>query len=234
MSTHWSSFIRFLLLLVLAFSSRVAQAQEWPRNRRTQRIEFRGFLPWPSSARTAAQRRACARRWYLKIWPSSASRLAAAITQPDYVGKNDNYAHLPNSVLWHFGAEDAGLYILYTVTLQLTPRGLLCIIAHLRWNSKRGLFPHFAGGDLPEVALEQVVGREPNLAYTILTFRDARNLPYWGDGYTDEMEVRPKPTEVTPEQAATYEQMFRSITGSPQQDVLEALRRRLLAAVASW
>ncbi|MGI4865996.1 MAG: hypothetical protein ACRYFZ_18885 [Janthinobacterium lividum] len=51
------------LLCLLTFTS--AHAQAWPRNPKTGKVEFRGALPWPASAKTEAQRRALVRRWYL-------------------------------------------------------------------------------------------------------------------------------------------------------------------------
>ncbi len=231
-------------LLILGLAGRPAQAQEWPRNPRTHRIEFRGFLPWPPQARTLAQRQACARRWYLKIWPSSAEKLAAFIASPPFLsphwaGATDRtYASLPNYVLWQFGGDETGFYLLYNVSLQPTPRGLRCSISHLRWNSGQGVFPKWVGGSLPEVALERVVGQKPTLAHAILNFRDEYNIRYFGNDYGSDYVAgpagSPQPAAITDEEITTAAQIFHALTGSPQQDVLEAMQHRLAAAVAGW
>jgi hypothetical protein len=45
-----------VLLYLLTLTS--AHAQAWPRNPTTGKVEFKGTLPWPASAKTEAQRRA--------------------------------------------------------------------------------------------------------------------------------------------------------------------------------
>ncbi|MBH8569275.1 hypothetical protein KB206_10295 [Microvirga sp. STS02] len=219
-------------LFLLAYQS---SAQDWPRNPKTGKIEFRGLLPWPPGVRTEAQRQAKARQWYLKVTPYTAENLRHFRELKLPGAEFRTYAGLPNSVLWLFGEEATGLFVLYSVNLQPTPRGLRCIVSHLRWNSGRGVTPHWAGGELPEVPLEQVVNRNASLAYTIVSYRDKQNLPYFqsddaAEGAVDLLRAE----QITPKVDSVYRSLLANITNSPQQDVLENLRRRLTAAVSGW
>jgi len=60
--------VKILLLLVLfvtaACTAFAQAAQQWPLNKITNKIEFKGRLPWPDTVRTEAQRQALVRRWY--------------------------------------------------------------------------------------------------------------------------------------------------------------------------
>ena len=227
--------IRRLLLLCSLLMACSASAQNWPRNPKTRQIEFRGLLPWPASVTTEAQRKTKAREWYLKVTNYTAEELRRrrALNIPD--AKFCTYSRLPNSVLWVFGEESTGLFVLYNVHLQPTSQGLLCVISHLRWNSGRGVSPGYAGGELPEVPLEQVVKPNISLPVAILTYRDKQNGPYFHSDYGMEDLSEPlRAEELTPEVDSAYQRVLAGITNSTGPDVLEKLRRRLAAAVRSW
>ncbi|RSK47478.1 hypothetical protein [Hymenobacter rigui] len=64
MRTRWFLFPLLLLSGLLPGIQASAQRASWPRQAGTDRIEFRGVLPWPTPLLTMAQRQALVRQWY--------------------------------------------------------------------------------------------------------------------------------------------------------------------------
>ena len=110
------------LLCLLTLSS--AHAQVWPRNPTTGKVEFKGVLPWPASAKTEAQRRALVRRWYTE-------KLTALTRSQVEIEANLNktnglltYAALPKTAILSYGKGEGQYLLSYFVNLSPVPRGL--------------------------------------------------------------------------------------------------------------
>ena len=97
------------LLFLLAFTSAHAQST-WPRNPKTGKVEFRGSLPWPASAKTEAQRRALVRRWYLAKLTDSTPGEVEAQAATNQTNGLLTYAGLPKVITVQYGqGADAAL-----------------------------------------------------------------------------------------------------------------------------
>lgn len=109
------------LYLCLAFT---AQAQTWPHNPKTGKVEFMGVLPWPATAKTEAQRKALARRWYLAKLTDSTPEEVAADVQTTVSLSLLTYAGLPVVAQMQQGQPDSGFRLLYLVRLSGSKTGL--------------------------------------------------------------------------------------------------------------
>lgn len=104
------------LLCLLTFTSAHAQGT-WPRNSKTGKVELRGSLPWPASAKTEAQRRALVRRWYLAKLTDSTPAEVKAQAATDKTNGLLTYAGLPKAVVLRQGEGDDGYLLGYFVQL---------------------------------------------------------------------------------------------------------------------
>jgi hypothetical protein len=114
--------VLLLPLLLLSLSS-AAQPKHyaWPRNARTDSVEFRGVLPWPSDTLTEAERQALVQRWYytrlnetqkvrITKWPLPEAR---------------TYAGLPAGAHQDLQLMEEACRLEYRVELRPTPAGLM-------------------------------------------------------------------------------------------------------------
>lgn len=142
------------LLCLLTLPS--AHAQAWPRNPQTGRVEFRGVLPWPASAKTEAQRRALVRRWYLaKLTDESVTvveQQARTVVSPTLL----TYAGLPISVL--LGKPDRLVYI---ASLNSTSSGLKYTLGEFHFSLAKDVA---FGSDLEQVLAADSAADRPVLA----------------------------------------------------------------------
>lgn len=111
-----------LLFSTLLSLSIAAHAQQWPRNAKTGKIEFRGILPWPDSVKTEAQRRALVRRWY-------ATKLSG-LTRAEAVQASEGkakftYDGLPQTVRYTYKERADKVFFLFSeAQLTATATGL--------------------------------------------------------------------------------------------------------------
>jgi len=118
--------MKLLLLLTLLLPTvAFAQPQAWPRNTKTNKIEFTGLLPWPDSAKTLHQRQQLIFRWYFTkltdLTRAEAAKQAAVATQ---YNEKLTYEGLPQLVRISHRAGIESFYLLYQVELLPTSRGL--------------------------------------------------------------------------------------------------------------
>jgi hypothetical protein len=111
-----------LLLPTMAF----AQPQAWPRNTKTNKIEFTGILPWPDSAKTLHQRQQLVFQWYFtKLTDLTRAEAAKHATVATQYNEKLTYAGLPQLVLIRHRAGMEHFQLLYRVELLPTSRGLI-------------------------------------------------------------------------------------------------------------
>lgn len=118
--------MKLLLLLALLLPTvAFAQPQAWPRNAKTNKIEFTGILPWPDSAKTLPQRQQLVFHWYftkLTDWTRAEAAQHAAVAAHNK--EKLTYEGLPQlaRIRHRIGLEH--FQLLYQVELLPTSRGL--------------------------------------------------------------------------------------------------------------
>jgi hypothetical protein len=122
--------MKLLYTLLFALLSFAAHAQAWPRNPATGKVEVKGTLPWPASAKTEAQRRALVRRWYL----AKLTSLSAAQVEESTVANQANglltYAQLPKAVVVGYGSGDERELLGCFIQLKYSAEGMRYDLAH--------------------------------------------------------------------------------------------------------
>ncbi|MDO7885992.1 hypothetical protein [Hymenobacter cheonanensis] len=160
------------LLCLLTFTS--AHAQAWPRNPTTGKVEFKGTLPWPASAKTEAQRRALVRRWYLaKLTdetPQAVAESARTVVSPTLL----TYAGLPIAVVIGSDRLPNHATLAYIIDLKPLPRGLSFQLSELQFSRVNDTH---LGPELEQVLTADSVADRPALA--ALRRRLASALATW-------------------------------------------------------
>lgn len=111
------------LLCLLTFTSAYAQGA-WPRDPKTGKVEFRGSLPWPASAKTEARRRALVRRWYLAKLTDSKPAEVEAQAATNQTNGLLTYAGLPKITGLRYGVGNDAYLLGYSIQLASTTTGL--------------------------------------------------------------------------------------------------------------
>jgi hypothetical protein len=159
------------LLCLLTLTS--VHAQTWPRNPTTGKVEFKGTLPWPASAKTEAQRRALVRRWYLaKLTDESPQALAEGertVVSPTLL----TYAGLLNAAVIHSNASPNHAALDYILVLNSLGQGLSIQLSNFHFSRASDA----ASLDLEQVLTADSVADRPALA--ALRWRLASALATW-------------------------------------------------------
>ena len=165
-------FATLLCLLTLSH----AHSQVWPRNSTTGKVEFRGLLPWPASAKTEAQRRALVRRWYLsKLTDESAQAVdegVRTVVSPTLL----TYAKLPIIAILQHGQEEDAILLSYTIDLVPNRQGLNYTFSRLTWAVSKDVEAHIS------FPIEEVIaGNNPNEMPTAIALRHrlAAAVAHW-------------------------------------------------------
>lgn len=110
------------LLCLLTLTS--AHAQAWPRNPATGKVEFKGVLPWPASAKTEAQRRALVRRWYLAKLTTLTREEVETQASNNKANGLLTYAGLPKAAVLSYNSSSTEYLLSYFAQLSSSAKGL--------------------------------------------------------------------------------------------------------------
>ena len=131
----------WLLVWCTLLAARAHAQAAWPVNPKSKEIEWAGYLPWPSEARTPPQRQALARRWYrTKLAPVPAPN-AGAQNRPE----PRTYGGVPRRLHLPFVHGDLRLQLNCDVALSASPAGLRYVLSNFDYSwwqdDAGGLFP---------------------------------------------------------------------------------------------
>jgi len=117
-----------LASLLCLLTLTLAHAQDWPRSPTTGKVELKGTLPWPASAKTEAQRRALVRRWYLAKLTDETPQAVAEGARTVVSSTLLTYAGLPNSLVISSDHSANHATLVYILALTPTSSGLTVVM----------------------------------------------------------------------------------------------------------
>ena len=120
------------LLCLLTLAS--AHAQAWPRNPTTGKVEFKGTLPWPASAKTEAQRRALVRQWYLAKLTTLTREEVEAQAATNEINGLLTYAGLPKAAVLGYNSISSKYLLSYFAQLSSTTKGLVYTMSFFHFD----------------------------------------------------------------------------------------------------
>ncbi|SFP79197.1 hypothetical protein [Hymenobacter arizonensis] len=115
--------MKILLALCLCLHSLTANAQDWPRNPKTNKVEFSGVLPWPAAVKTEAQRQALVRRWYLAKLTTASVASVDADAATNKTNGLLTYAGLPKVAVLRVGTGDSARFLVYHAAITSIKAG---------------------------------------------------------------------------------------------------------------